>query len=447
MSVDPSPALGVATLLYSRSYLPGVLTLGSQLQNAQKDQDNLFSSCVLVTKELLEEPESSGVPLIQLLESVYQQVIPIDTTDVLAASVLEANKANLKLLDRPELAYTFLKLELWRLTQFSRIVYLDCDTLLVNSAFWDVLKLTEEQKSGEIGAAPDCGWPDMFNSGVLTIIPDLETYAALAEFVTSSESIDGADQGILNQFFNPNCQFEPRNGAIATASDQSPVEHCAASDGTTDAATRFGNSSLGKWIRLPFIYNVTVPNAGYQNAPAARFFETQTRLVHFIGKDKPWNPQIQDANSTPLQIQDDNSVAGSYRAQWWQTYVKFLKRHTSRTSSEETMPEETSVTPTTPTNEAHPPSDNESSATLANDTPASPPTEPIQPTAWDATKQPPPPDGIPEAANFNFETDYPWSNSPTLLTDELPQLKLGPDPIFPWEFDKDAPEPQRVFPD
>jgi alpha-N-acetylglucosamine transferase len=44
-----------------------------------------------------------------------------------------ANFANLQLLDRPDLALTLTKINLWRLTQFRKCVYLDADVLALRA--------------------------------------------------------------------------------------------------------------------------------------------------------------------------------------------------------------------------------------------------------------------------------------------------------------------------
>ncbi|CUS24653.1 LAQU0S18e01178g1_1 [Lachancea quebecensis] len=489
---EPRNRCGVVTLVYSWAYLPGVLALGHQLQHALENSEHEFRTCVLVAKGLLEQKDASKQALLLVLESLYQDVIVVDATSTCSESLLKINKGNLELLRRPELAFTFMKLELWRLERFERIVYLDCDTLLLGDAFWDILDITKNQKRNEIGAVPDCGWPDMFNSGVLTVVPDPGVYAELTEYVMSNISIDGADQGVLNQFFNPNCRFGPHHGTLGV-----------------------GNG----WIRLPFTYNVTVPNAGYQNAPAVQFFRSQIRLVHFIGRDKPWITR-----SRALDRAND-----SYRDKWWQVYNEFLHKQTAKTppqpvdghpadddvadtgshapdtshdvsvtssrpqsacqqapavfpaaaedsgvalnaikATPQNQPANTETLPSVPKIQpgadadpgTHlraaldvllktPPTDT-SIRNFPNDPPeiqASHTHQELLPSAWDATKSPPPHDGPAEAPNFSFNADYHWNESATLLEDELPKLKLGPNPIFPWELYTDAPEVQRVFPD
>lgn len=43
----------------------------------------------------------------------------------------------------------------------------------------------------ELSAAPDAGWPDMFNSGVFVYKPSRETYMALIKLAEDEGSFDG----------------------------------------------------------------------------------------------------------------------------------------------------------------------------------------------------------------------------------------------------------------
>lgn len=51
-------------------------------------------------------------------------------------------------------------------------------------------------------AAPDQGWPDCFNSGLMLLTPSVEVFDALLERnSTEGGSWDGGDQGLLNDHF------------------------------------------------------------------------------------------------------------------------------------------------------------------------------------------------------------------------------------------------------
>lgn len=246
-------SVAIATLLYSPDYLPGVFTLITQLNKLLSGKATLAN----VKTVLFVTPEIYNDALTDLSRNILQhsftqiiQVNPLRSQN----SAEEINKHNLQLLQRPELSFALIKARLWEHTEFAQILYLDADTLPLNDTLFDVFELTTNQTKYQVGAAPDIGWPDLFNSGVMTIVPDREIADNLQDFILQEVSMDGADQGILNQFFNPNC----------------------------------GITQMNSWITLPFLYNVTTPNDGYQCTPAMQYFKDQIKLIHFIGKAKPW---------------------------------------------------------------------------------------------------------------------------------------------------------------
>ena len=91
---------------------------------------------------------------------------------------------NLALLSRPDLGVTFTKFHAWRLPRYSKCVFLDSDTLVLQN----VDELFERE---ELSAAPDIGWPDCFNSGVFVFKPSLETFRNLMDLASQDGSFDG----------------------------------------------------------------------------------------------------------------------------------------------------------------------------------------------------------------------------------------------------------------
>lgn len=185
-------------------------------------------------------------------------------------------------MDRPDLASSFTKINLWRQTQFRRIVYIDADVVALRAP--DELFHLESS----FAAAPDIGWPDCFNSGVLALTPNMGDYYALKALADRGISFDGADQGLLNMHF--------RN-----------------------------------WDRISFSYNCT-PSGHYQYVPAYRHFQSTINLVHFIGQDKPWT--IGKASKGGGGVYDE------LLARWWAVYerhfrapVRFLITETLRLES------------------------------------------------------------------------------------------------------------------
>lgn len=90
---------------------------------------------------------------------------------------------------------TCTKLHLWNLTEFTKVVYLDADILVLQS-------VDELFERPGFAAAPDLMPPDTFNSGVMVIEPDASVHTALLEKLSSLPSHDGGDQGFLNSFFS-----------------------------------------------------------------------------------------------------------------------------------------------------------------------------------------------------------------------------------------------------
>eukprot|EP00038_Savillea_parva_P006728 m.165490 g.165490 ORF g.165490 m.165490 type:complete len:331 (+) comp12567_c0_seq1:53-1045(+) len=214
------------TLCTKESYVKGALVVGHSLRMSGTTRE-----IVCLTVEDL--PPRSKVELL----TVFDQLIDVTLTDT-------GDTKALQLLGRPDLGVTATKVACWTLTQYSKCVFLDADTLVLAN-------VDDLFDRPELSAAPDVGWPDCFNSGVFVYVPSRETYGKLLTTLATEGSFDGGDQGLLNTFFS--------------------------SWATDDAAHR-----------LPFGYNMTT-NAAYTYAPALARFKDSVKIVHFIGADKPWH--------------------------------------------------------------------------------------------------------------------------------------------------------------
>ncbi|CCE85197.1 Piso0_004779 [Millerozyma farinosa CBS 7064] len=317
----------VATLLYGIDYLPGILVLGIAMRHlidnaGEKGRD--IELVVLIEEYYLSKEQ------IQLLESIYDKVLEI-------TALSSAHKEKLsETLKRPELGKTFSKIHLWSLQQYSQVLYLDADTLPnINSgqsqgSVLDLLQL--EFATNGILASPDSGFPDVFNSGVFVIKPNEADYQNLVRLATDvkpkkSTTFDGADQGLLNQYFNS----QPDWVQDLLGSKESDV-------------SKADNTRSSNWIKLPFLYNVT-PTVHYEYLPACNYFassspdgtseapktisrdhehpsvqqdtskylssyfegafnyfhsnDSRIKLIHFIGPQKPWNSSKPDGTFKP----------------------------------------------------------------------------------------------------------------------------------------------------
>jgi glycogenin glucosyltransferase len=201
--------------------------------------------------------------LITLLQSLYNYVIPIER-------IGNPSPANLYLMNRPDLLYTFSKINLWKLTQYRKIVYIDADVVALRAP--EELFDTEE----DFAAAPDVGWPDAFNSGVMVLTPHMGVYSALRTLANAGDSFDGADQGLLNQYY----EHKP-------------------------------------WKRLSFTYNTT-PSANYQYEPAYRYYKRDISMVHFIGSEKPWRRGRESHTGMPGAFQE-------VLAKWWAVWDRHFE--------------------------------------------------------------------------------------------------------------------------
>ncbi|KAM0479405.1 hypothetical protein ACHAPX_004616 [Trichoderma viride] len=240
-----------ATLLLNDAYLPGALVLAHSLRDAGTTK----KLAVLVTLDGV-----TAEAVVQL-KTVYDYVLPV-------ARIRNDKPANLYLMNRADLHSAFTKINLWKQTQFSRIVYIDADVVAYRAPD-ELFDLPHA-----FAASPDIGWPDLFNSGVMALTPNNGDYHAMVAMTERGISFDGADQGLLNIYFKNN------------------------------------------FHRLPFTYNVT-PSAHYQYLPAYRHFQSSINMVHFIGADKPWRA---GRNASYGSSAYDEMVG-----RWWAVYDRHYR--------------------------------------------------------------------------------------------------------------------------
>lgn len=302
------------TLVTTDSYLPGALVLAHSLRQAHSTANkpagtltpadlanlgtaglsNRTSSDKKADLVCLVTPATVSVRTVKTLVRYFDKIVGVEPLSFASLAAAKANergnsrdrhtveakaarrvraetRKKLALLGRPDLGEglgaSLTKLHAWRLTGYDKIIYLDADILVLRP----IAHLFSISSS--LAASPDIGWPDAFNSGLLVLSPSLSTFSDMRDFAVQRGSWDGADQGLLNDYFG---------GEI----------------GGTDVGPG------GGWQRLPFRYNVT-PNAGYTFAPAYQRYGAGIMTAHFIGQYKPWNrpksstPPSSSATSAP----------------------------------------------------------------------------------------------------------------------------------------------------
>jgi hypothetical protein len=149
----------------------------------------------------------------------------------------------------------YFKLELFNLRGYERVIYLDCDTIVLDdiATLWNLNEYSESsfyamRESWEMGVHPDV--VGKFNTGVMIVNRPLlteNTHRRMLEIACEGTSYDGGDQGVINRYLD---------------------EMTGARPGELDAA-----------------YNVLVRARRCGNWDA---FKEQIRILHYVNRSKPW---------------------------------------------------------------------------------------------------------------------------------------------------------------
>lgn len=230
------------TLLSNAKYLEGVIVLYRSLQTV-KSQYPLY--CTLSTgvgedleKCLIQE----GIKTIRLTSQ-------IDTPNRISSDVPNAHWNN-----------TFDKLQIWGLTQFEKLVFLDSDLLIINN----IDSLFEQEPFSGVCAGKSYPGNEHFkgiNSGVMVIVPDLKIKQELIGLIPTvsrayqKQNRNMGDQDIIQWYLTeqwdntPSLQLDEGYNVFA--------------------------DFLSYYIRnLGYSWNVEGNKIIY--------------VIHFIGKTKPW---------------------------------------------------------------------------------------------------------------------------------------------------------------
>jgi len=239
------------TLLYSDDFALGVRTLGQSLRETQDPNRSNIDHLVLVTPRV--GPETRSV---------------LESEGWMVEAVTEHSNPNKNFDKRLHGVYT--KLEIFRLTKYHRVVFLDADTTVLENV--DELFL----------CGPFCAvmrHSELINTGVLVVEPSQSLHKDLSEKVEAGlYSYTGGDQGFLNTYYQDYAAcpyFEPMK-QIGLGSDGS------------------------KCRRLPHRYNGDWPIAMLngklemvrtRNSMQEEFGEfRRSRIMHFtFGGFKPWD--------------------------------------------------------------------------------------------------------------------------------------------------------------
>ncbi|PWA01164.1 hypothetical protein BB558_002744 [Smittium angustum] len=294
-----------ATLVTSDSYVDAALVLLNSIKLTNPDPTIEF--ICLVVESLVSSTNKYA------LSRNFDSVIPVNLHT-------STNPLLLSDLSRPDLASTYTKIELWNketLGEYDAICYLDADVIVLqnlDSIFDSYIRSDQledngyDKKSALISAAPDMGWPDWFNSGVMLLSPNQEVYKDLFNLILQENdtndseqkqpmiSFDGADQGLLNHYFD--------------------------------------NWSSDSSKRLSFTFNVT-GSAFYSYIPAIRANYGKIRAVHFAGQKKPWQ-YMRFGDGSVMHLESNAQLWKDSVDKWWNIYNQFVDTKNESVSFEMT---------------------------------------------------------------------------------------------------------------
>ncbi len=189
---------------------------------------------------------------------------------------------------------TCTKFQAWRLTQFSRVAFMDSDLLIVG----DIDDILFGYSNASFVAAPEAFPPDTFNSGLMVLQPSLETFARLLELNVAVGSAEGGDQGVLNNGLCPNWF-------------------------TVNAA----DPDCG---RMPWIFNV--PAAHFEKYRTLRLMSRlrPPAVIHFVSDAKPWTVlmfEYYSRDQLPINERTAEDIKGqaSTHVQWRQAYFRAIR--------------------------------------------------------------------------------------------------------------------------
>lgn len=230
------------TLLSSKSYLQGVVVLHRSLMASESRYPLYCMLSVSIDEETEQILEREGIHCIRLSHSAVTGNI-----NPLGQGFSHWN-------------YTFDKLLIWGLTQFEKIVFLDCDMLIVRN----IDGLFEHEPFSAVSADSSYpgneSWVGGLNSGLMVIEPNKNVENKLLQMIDSVAD-DCMKRGVL-------------------VGDQDVIK-CFLYDWSKRIS-----------LHLDEGYNVFADHLTYYIRHLGYSFKDEERkpiyVIHFIGKSKPW---------------------------------------------------------------------------------------------------------------------------------------------------------------
>lgn len=264
------------TLLSNKSYLEGVLVLYRSLKAVQARYPLYCVLSVSVEDEVQKELEQEGIGCIRLAHAAVNGNINPEGQGF------------------SHWNFTFDKLQIWGLTQFEKIVFLDSDMLIIRN----VDGLFEREPFSAVCADSSYpgneGWAGGLNSGLMVIEPDKETEKQLLLCI------------------KPVVEENQKQNRLV--GDQDVVKFF---------ISDFGQRSS---LHLDEGYNIFADHLTYYIRHLGYSLGNKTRkpiyVVHFIGKAKPWMKKTLRQYVWLLKM----CLGNPYYVAAYRKYMKFLRK-------------------------------------------------------------------------------------------------------------------------
>jgi alpha-N-acetylglucosamine transferase len=169
------------------------------------------------------------------------------------------------------------KLNLFQLTQYDTILYIDADCLVVQDVthLLDLGKVYIESEA-LIAAAPDICPPDKFNSGVMVLRPSQQVFDNMMGQRTLLTTSDGSDTGFFNAYFSEWFTAMPPQARLSFGYNAQQVLH----DMTTTPTNCEGGEE--NHVAMSNYWDMVVGPNLY--------------IVHYSSSRKPWESKRKSAN-------------------------------------------------------------------------------------------------------------------------------------------------------
>jgi alpha-N-acetylglucosamine transferase len=260
------------SILTTDSYAFGALALWKSLMDTQPKHPFHLLITPNLSKETMDLLETSKIKLIK--------ITPIKNP----------------ILDDPNdrRYYNYSKLNMWSLTQFEKIVYLDADMIVLHNIdeLFEKKNMSSTNSGGWLPDKKD--WKEM-NSGLIVLEPSTTLFEHMKSQVGQIEKEQGkGDQAFLHQYYH-------------------------------DWAEK-------KDLHLPHIYNIfDIHLKGYKKhfgyyvdtniqTDNKKYDEKRVKIVHYIGQKKPWHMVDEiKAKTDPDEEWEAKKL--------WVKYYKDVKKH------------------------------------------------------------------------------------------------------------------------